>query len=134
MTGGCLCGQVRYSISAEPVAQAVCHCSDCQHQTGSPFTVFFGVPSEAFEVEGEDVRSYATKGDDHGGETERYFCSNCGAPIFSRSPLAPDVTLIKAGSLDDASWLTPMAEFFTSSAQPWSPRFEGATSFERGPG
>ncbi len=134
ITGGCLCGNVRYSADAEPVAQAACHCADCQRQTGSPFTVFVGVPADAFSVEGETISSYKTSGDDHEGETERSFCSNCGAPVFSASPLAPGVTLIKAGSLDDASWVEPGAEFFTSSAQPWAPRFENAAGFERGPG
>jgi hypothetical protein len=133
ITGGCLCGAVRYSVDADPVVQAVCHCSDCQRQTGSPFTVFIGVPGDAFTVEGDTLRSFATTGADHGGETRRNFCSACGAPVFSTSSLAPGVTLIKAGSLDDASWLEPGAEFFTSSAQPWSPHFETAASFERGP-
>jgi hypothetical protein len=133
ITGGCLCGSVRYTAAADPVAQAVCHCADCQRQTGSPFTVFVGVPDDSFTVEGDTLRSFATTGDDHGGETLRHFCSACGAPVFSISPLAPGVTLIKAGSLDDASWLKPGAEFFISSAQPWSPHFEGAAPFERGP-
>src|SRR5918992_2338 len=113
LTGGCFWGEGWLKAHDRAVAQAVCHCADCQRQTGSPFTVFIGVPSEAFEVEGESLRSYATRGDDHGGETEGNFCSNCGAPVFSLSALAPGVTLIKAGSLDDASWLTPMAEVFT---------------------
>jgi hypothetical protein len=113
--------------------QAACHCSDCQHQTGSPFTVFIGVPDAAFAVEGDTLTTFKTTGEDHGGETERSFCSVCGAPVFSISPLAPGVTLIKAGSLDDASWLTPQAEFFMTSAQPWAPHFDQAASFERGP-
>ncbi len=134
LTGGCLCGGVRYSADAEPVVQGVCHCTDCQRQTGSPFTVFVGVPSDAFTVEGDTLRSFTTIGEDHEGATERNFCSACGAPVFSTSALAPGVALIKAGSLDDASWLEPAMEFFMSSAQPWSPHFEHAAPFERGPG
>jgi hypothetical protein len=134
ITGGCLCGAVRYSVDADPIVQGVCHCSDCQRQTGSPFTVFIGFPAETFTVEGDSLRSFATTGADHDGETQRNFCSECGAPVFSDSPLAPGVILIKAGSLDDASWLEPSVEFFLSSAQPWSPHFEGAAPFERGPG
>jgi hypothetical protein len=133
ITGRCLCGSVRYRADAEPVVQGVCHCTDCQRQTGSPFTVFVGVPSSAFEVEGDTLGSFATRGDDHDGETERHFCTSCGSPVFSLSPLAPGVTLIKAGSLDDGSWLEPRVEFFTSSAQPWSPHLAQATHVERGP-
>jgi hypothetical protein len=133
ITGRCLCGRVSYSADAEPVVQAVCHCRDCQRQTGSPFTVFVGVPRAAFSVEGDTLASIATTGEDHGGETERSFCSACGSPVFSISALAPEVALIKAGSLDDASWLAPAIEFFTSSAQPWSPHLDHAAQFERGP-
>lgn len=133
LTGRCLCGALTYSADAEPVVQAVCHCTDCQRQTGSPFTVFVGVPRSAFSAEGDTLASFTSTGEDHGGETERNFCSACGSPVFSISALAPELTLIKAGSLDDASWLEPSAEFWTSSAQPWSPQFEPELRLERGP-
>ena len=134
ITGRCLCGEVTYSVEAEPVVQAACHCTDCQRQTGNPFSVIVGVPSEAFEVEGSTLASFATTGTDHGGETERSFCSACGSPIFSNAAVMPELIFIKAGSLDDASWLEPAVEAWTSSAQPWSPRFENAAQLERGPG
>src|SRR5436305_10649265 len=101
ITGGCLCGSVRYSCEADPVVQAACHCADCQRQTGSPFSVVVGVPREAFTVEGDTLASFSTTGEDHGRETQRNFCSACGSPLFSLSPLAPEIVLIKAGSLDD---------------------------------
>jgi hypothetical protein len=133
LTGRCLCGAVTYSADAAPVVQAVCHCADCQRQTGSPFTVFVGVPRDAFTVEGDTLGTYSTNGEDHDGATERSFCSACGSPVFSISALAPDIALIKAGSLDDGSWLEPAVEFWTSSAQPWSPHVENAAQLERGP-
>jgi hypothetical protein len=133
ITGRCLCGSITYSVDAEPMVQAVCHCSDCQRQTGGPFTVVVGVPLSALAVEGDTLGSFTTVGEDHGGETERNFCTACGAPIFSVAAVLPDLALIKSGSLDDSSWLEPGIEVWTSSSQPWSPRFESATSFERGP-
>ena len=132
ITGGCLCGSVRYSTDADPVVQVVCHCRDCQRQTGGPFTVVVGVPRSALNVEGDTLASFTTTGEDHGGETHRSFCTVCGAPIFSIAAALPDLALIKSGSLDDASWVEPTIEAWTSSAQPWSPRFENAASLERG--
>src|SRR6185503_14234395 len=96
ITGRCLCGNVSYSVDAEPFVQAVCHCTDCQRQTGNPFSVVVGVPRGAFEVEGSTLASFATTGEDHGGETERNFCSACGAPIFSFAAVAPELVFIKA--------------------------------------
>ena len=132
ITGRCLCGGVTYTVDAEPVAQAVCHCTDCQRQTSSPFSVVVAVPRDGFHVEGDTLSSFTTTGEDHGGDTERNFCSACGSPLFSGSPSAPQVILIKAGSLDDASWLEPTLEVWTRSAQPWAPRFESAAQLERG--
>lgn len=133
ITGRCMCGGVTYSVDAEPRVQAVCHCADCQRQTGNPFSVIVGVPRAAFNVEGDTLASFATTGEDHGGETQRNFCSACGSPVFSIAAVAPDLAFIKAGSLDDASWLEPAVEVWTSSAQPWSPHFEHAARMERGP-
>ncbi len=134
ITGRCLCGRVEYSAEAQPVVQAVCHCTDCQRQTGGPFTVVVGVPLAAFTVKGSTLASYATTGEDHGADTQRSFCSACGSPVFSIAAVSPELALIKAGTLDDASWLEPAVEVWTSSAQPWSPRFERAAHLERGPG
>jgi hypothetical protein len=124
---------VTYSADAEPVAQAVCHCTDCQRQTGNPFSVIVGVPRAAFNVEGDTLASFTTTGEDHGGDTERYFCSACGSPVFSFAAVAPQLAFIKAGSLDDSSWLEPAIEVWTRSAQPWSPSFEQTARLERGP-
>ena len=134
ITGRCLCGGVTYSADAEPVIQAACHCTDCQRQTGNPFSVIVGVPRDALAVEGSTLGSFTTIGEDHGGETQRSFCTACGSPLFSIAAVAPQLAFIKAGSLDDASWLQPSVEAWTSSAQPWSPHFEGAAQLERGPG
>lgn len=133
ITGRCLCGGVTYSADAEPVVQAVCHCADCQRQTGNPFSVIVGVPLGALQVQGSTLSSFSTTGEDHGEETRRSFCSACGSPVFSIAAVAPELAFIKAGSLDDASWLQPSVEAWTSSAQPWSPHFEHTAQLSRGP-
>jgi hypothetical protein len=133
-TGRCLCGAVSYTVEAEPVVQAVCHCTDCQRQTGGPYSVIVAFPAAALTVEGDTLSTYTTIGDDHGGPTERSFCSACGAPVFSHAAVMPEVVFVKAGSLDDASWVEPSVEAWTSSAQPWTPAFEETSRLPRGPG
>ncbi len=134
LTGRCLCGAVTYTADAEPLVQAVCHCTDCQRQTGSPYSAIVAVPAASFSVQGDTLGTFTTTGEDHGGETQRNFCTTCGAPIYSVSPVMPDVIFVKAGSLDDASWMQPTVEAWTRSAQPWVERFAGAAGLERGPG
>jgi hypothetical protein len=133
LTGQCLCGSVSYTVDAEPLAQAICHCSDCQRQTSSPFSAVVVVPLQALSVEGETLAKFVTIDGDRGQETTRHFCSGCGSPLYSLSPASPDFAFLKAGSLDDGSWIEPTIEVWTSSAQPWAPRFEGSTRFERSP-
>jgi hypothetical protein len=116
------------------VIQAVCHCTDCQRQTGNPFSVIVAVPRDALSVEGDTLASFSTIGADHGGETERNFCAACGSPLFSIAAVAPELAFIKAGTLHDASWVQPTVEAWTSSAQPWTPPFEHTARLERGPG
>jgi hypothetical protein len=53
--------------------------------------------------------------------------------VFSIAAVAPQLAFIKAGSLDDSSWLEPAIEVWTRSAQPWSPSFEQTARLERGP-
>jgi len=134
ITGGCLCGSVRYSAEAETLLHGACHCSDCQRQTGTAFSVFVAVPREALAVEGSTLASFTVTGEEHGTSNERRFCSACGSPIVSFVEAAPDLAFIKAGTLDDASWVEPTLEIWSRSAQPWSPHFEHAQRVERGPG
>jgi hypothetical protein len=117
MTGGCLCGKIRYSINADPVFTGVCHCSNCQKQSGSSFSIVVGVPAAAFSVQGE-MKTYQDKGDS-GKAVGRLFCPDCGSPIQSDVEAMPGIAIIKAGTLDDTSSLKPGMQIFCDSAQPW---------------
>jgi hypothetical protein len=133
-SGHCLCGKVTYRSVAAPVMQGACHCTDCQRQTGTAFSAVVAVPRAALTVGGDSLASYTTIGEAHGTPTERHFCSACGSPIVTYVEAMPDLAFVKAGTLDDASWVTPDVEVWTRSAQPWTPHIEGAAQIERVPG
>jgi hypothetical protein len=130
LSGSCLCGAVTYSCSADPLFTAVCHCADCQKQTGTAFSVIVGVPRDAFEVKGE-LAEHTTIGSDSHKETHRHFCGDCGSPIMSLAESLPGVALIKAGTLDDRSWLEPQLHVWHASAQPWAADLDERPVFER---
>ena len=120
ITGHCLCGAVAYSVAdTEPMTVAICHCEDCRRQSGAPFSLNVGIDREALVFSGIAPKVYRTVGDDTGEERERLFCPECGSPIASILAEADDIAFIKAGTLDDASWLEPEMEVFTDSAHPW---------------
>ena len=129
--GGCLCGAVRYSVAAEPVMQAVCHCKNCQCQAGSGWSMIMGVPAAALAITGE-VKTYQDHGES-GGDVLRQFCPTCGSPLFSRVSAAPDLVFIKAGTLDDTSQFTPQMQLWTDSKQHWVD-IAGVPGFPRQPG
>jgi hypothetical protein len=119
LDGSCLCGKVTYKCSVEPLATAACHCADCQKQTGTSFSVIVAVPREGVQIEGDSLASFTTIGTDSGKEVSRQFCRECGSPIVSLSEAMPELALIKAGTLDDTSWLKPQIHTWCDSAQPW---------------
>ena len=115
-SGGCLCGQVRYTLSAEPQICVTCHCKNCQRQAGSALSIIIGVPEDAVEHIGT-IKTYNDTGDS-GATVRRQFCPECGSPVFTRLE-TPGLMFIKAGTLDDTSGLQPAFHCYTKSRQKW---------------
>lgn len=119
VTGGCLCGYVRYECTAEPEGATYCHCDDCRRTTGSVFNVGVRVRAASLAVTSGQVKSY-TKTADSGNSITRQFCPECGSPLFTRSPVHPDYVFVKAGSLDDPNVVEPVDQIWTSRQVPWA--------------
>jgi hypothetical protein len=129
LAGGCLCGAVRYQADAEPMAVLICHCSDCQRQSGAPFSLNVVIDHGSLQFVSGETRTHVTHGGDEGRSRERIFCPQCGSPLVTTIEEMPDLAVIKAGTLDDRGWLEPELEIYTDSAQPW---FHAAEAPERG--
>ena len=117
ITGGCLCGKVRYTCESDPLLCVTCHCKNCQRQAGSALSIIIGVPEAAVEVTGE-VTTYNDTGDS-GASVRRQFCNTCGSPVFTRIDSPPGMMFIKAGTLDDTTGLKPAFHCYTKSKQAW---------------
>ena len=130
--GGCQCGAVRYRIEADPIALAICHCTDCQRQSGSAFGMSLIVPRQALVVVRGEPRSF-TRPSDSGRPVECLFCAACGTRLFHRPSVMPETVNVKPGTLDDTSGLTPTLHVWTASKQPWVTIPEGVLTFEGQP-
>jgi hypothetical protein len=128
ITGGCLCGKIRYRADAAPKFISVCHCRDCQKFTGSAFATVIGLPKASVEITGR-LKGFAKPGDS-GQPIERRFCPDCGASIMDEAEALPGIVMIFAGTLDDPSWVKPGAEIYCASAQPWL-RFGAEAAMKR---
>src|SRR2546430_1651718 len=81
LDGRCLCGSVTYTCDGEAMTTFLCHCTDCQKQTGTAFSIVVGVEREELRVRGETVATFTTVGEDTHEAVHRTFCSACGSPI-----------------------------------------------------
>ena len=117
ITGGCLCGRVRYTVTGEPAFSGLCHCRNCQRYTGSAFEALIAFPAASVSVQGE-LKTYDDTGDS-GQPVHRHFCPNCGSGVVNEVDVLPGVTIVLAGTLDDPAAFKPAMDVYWSSAQPW---------------
>jgi hypothetical protein len=118
LTGGCLCGAVRYELSGATQIEFSCHCRECQYVSG-------GAPSHVIVMLSKDVT--ITKGrpkeywtvSAKGRRVARLFCAECGVPLLDKNEKLSQYLAVKVGSLDDPSGFRPQANIWTKSAQPW---------------
>ena len=130
--GGCLCGAIRYRLTGEPVAVTVCHCGDCQRQSGSAFGMSLVVRREQLEIlRGEPAR-YESRAASGAGK-HAFFCARCGVRLYNSLERMPETFNVKPGTLDDTRWLAPRLHVWTSSRQPWVTVPEGVASFPKNP-
>jgi len=117
MTGGCLCGAVRYEAQGKPLFAVHCHCRDCQRASGTGHVPVMGMPKSLFKLTGK-TRSYTVQGTSGLGTT-RHFCPTCGSLLFGTPDMAPDTVTVYVGTLDDPSVFQPEAILFARSRLAW---------------
>ena len=132
ITGGCLCGRVRYTLTGEPIFSGLCHCRNCQRYTGSSFEAVIAFPTPAVSIQGE-LKTYHDTGDS-GQPVRRNFCPNCGSGIIAQADVLPGVTIVLAGTLDEPAVFNPTMDVYWSSAQPWVRAGGERTRFPKMPG
>jgi hypothetical protein len=115
--GGCLCGNVRYSASGDPVFVGVCHCRDCQKFTGSAFAALVLVPKEALTLEGK-LKTFSSIGGS-GNPILRHFCPECGSSVAEEPGARPGVVVLNVGTFDDPAIAKPGREIFREDALSW---------------
>lgn len=134
LAGGCQCGACRYEIRAWPLTFYLCHCTECQAQSGSAFSESLQVGAANLAITGPT--GTFVRRTDTGTTMEGTFCTACGTRLVHRRGASPDVANVRAGTLDDRSWLSPVAHIWTRSRQPWFdvgdvPAFETAGDVEQ---
>ncbi len=116
-TGGCQCGEVRYSIEAKPLALYICHCRECRKQSASAFGTSLIVPRSGFRLTNGEPRFWARDADS-GRRVNCAFCPVCGSRLWHEADAKSAEISIKAGSLDVAIDASPAIHIWTTRKLP----------------
>jgi len=130
--GGCLCGAIRYRISAEPFSVAHCHCVNCRKASGAVMLTWFTVNDEDFIwMSGEPAR-YRYDSEHYPAPVERLFCGDCGSQLGWHC-LDDGTVDLTAGSLDDPDVLEPQRHVFAHGRVRWMHTADDLPGFETRP-
>jgi hypothetical protein len=117
--GQCHCGRVCYRAEIDPAQVVICHCTDCQTLTGSPYRVTAIVAGDAIQLTGDTPKIYAKIGD-NGQKRLQHFCGACGSPLFtSGEGAASEEWGIRWGSIRQRTQIRPARQIWCRSALPW---------------
>jgi hypothetical protein len=129
LSGGCLCGGVRFEVEAPLLSASWCHCSRCRRRTGGPASVQARIASGSLRIVSgaELVRSYRPA---EGFAKDS--CSECGSQLWSRDPDDGLVHSVRLGAFDGDPGIRPSYHQFVADAAVWDelpedglPRYPG---------
>jgi hypothetical protein len=117
LTGGCLCGGVRFEITEPLVSSSYCHCTRCQRRTGTAASAQGRVADGALRVvEGEHLVGQHLPDEGYA----KCFCTACGGALWSRHPTQNHIS-VRLGTLDGDPGIRPQWRQFTAYAAAWEP-------------
>jgi hypothetical protein len=116
LTGGCLCGGVRFRVDAPLVSATYCHCTRCQRRTGTAASAQARIqPGSLTVTQGEElIRTYAPP-----DGFSKLFCGACGSALWSRSPDDPELVSVRLGAFDGDPGIRPSHRQYVAYAAAW---------------
>ena len=114
VTGGCLCGEIRYESEAVPYLVGYCHCKMCQKGLGNCFGAAAFFRRSTFRFTSGTLKGFQSP------TATRSFCPSCGSPVaFQRLGFEDKYCAIWLGTLDDPAAFEPTVQWHTESRIPW---------------
>lgn len=114
VTGGCLCGGIRYEVSAPLDDVAHCHCSMCRRASGAPLVTWFTVPPDTFRITCGNLKTWRSS-----PPAERGFCPDCGCQITFFHDAYPEGLDVTVATLDTPEAAQPTRHIWTESRIAW---------------
>ncbi len=118
LTGGCLCGGVRFEVDDPPLSASYCHCTRCQRRTGTAASAQARITPGSFRITaGEDLVGAWEPPDGYA----KLFCTGCGAALGSRDPASGEVSSVRLGAFDTDPGVRPAYRQYVAYAAAWEP-------------
>jgi hypothetical protein len=133
LQGGCQCGALRYRVTAPPLMVYNCHCTNCQRIGGGAFSTPATLLESDFAFVAGEPRAIEWTSDAGNGRFG-WFCASCGSRIAHGARPSNGILSLRTGTLDDRSWVAPVGDIWTQSAQPWVTLSSERLRFEKQPG
>lgn len=114
-SGGCRCGDLRFTVTAPPLIASACHCTGCQAMTSSAFSLSLALPADGFALDA----GTPVIGGLH-GPSRHHFCARCLTWVFTLPAGMDGLVNLRATLLDDHAWFVPFIEFWTVEGLPWA--------------
>ena len=127
LSGGCLCGAVRYEISGELAPIQVCHCSQCRKAQGGPFATNIPVEVARFRLLSGAAQLAEFRASP---QKKRVFCRTCGSPIYSARDTLPEILRVRAGTLDEPLRTNLEAHYYVGSRASWWPLADNLPQYQ----
>ncbi len=117
--GGCLCGRIRFRVTAEPAFPHLCSCSQCRRWSGAPTVAWVEFPLAAFEWTGPGGEPRYFQSSE---KTRRGSCPDCGSSLCALDEGYSNISLL-IGALDRPNLIVPDAQHSYRSFRPnwWHP-------------
>ena len=126
ITGGCLCGAIRYAAAGPPYDVTHCHCEDCRRSSGAPFVTWASFARETFRFTKGEPKLF------HWADRDRGHCAECGTALIFSSQASPDEIDVTVCSFDDPSEARPADHTWIEDRVPWMREQNSLPEFPRG--
>ena len=113
-TASCRCGQLRATVTGEPVRVSVCHCLNCKKRSGSAFAVQARWPKDQVRIDGRSKTFVMVA--DSGNRGTFHFCPECGSDVFYE---IDGLVAIPVGAFDDPWFARPLFSVWEKRKHDW---------------
>lgn len=124
LSGGCLCGAVRYHVGAQLCAPTLCHCESCRRASGAHAVGWLTVAAGDVVYESGELREIESS-----PGVVRTFCARCGSPLTYRAARRPGELDVTIGTLDAPGAAAPVDHVFMADAPPWDRPADGRPQY-----